>query len=65
VGELTGRIYRLGDRLQVEVARVNLEDRKIDFDLAGMPEEKSPIKTKRRGKKRQSRDKTRTRSRSR
>jgi ribonuclease R len=65
VGELTGRIYRLGDRLQVEVARVNLEDRKIDFDLAGMPEEKPPITVKRRGKKRQSRKKTRTRTRSR
>ncbi|MBT8436220.1 MAG: ribonuclease R [Gammaproteobacteria bacterium] len=65
VGELTGRSYRLGDRLQVEVARVNLEDRKIDFDLAGMAEEKPPAKTRRKGKKRQSRNKTRTRSRSR
>jgi ribonuclease R len=65
VGELTGRIYRLGDRLEVGVARVNLEDRKIDFDLAGTPEEKPPGKTKRRGKKRQSHNKTRTRSRSR
>jgi ribonuclease R len=64
VGELTGRSYQLGDRLLVEVARVNLEDRKIDFDLAGMPEEKPSVTTRRRGKKRKSRKKTRTRARS-
>ncbi|MFT5505709.1 MAG: ribonuclease R, partial [Gammaproteobacteria bacterium] len=33
VGELTSRQYQLGDRLTVEVSRVSLEDRKIDFDL--------------------------------
>jgi len=33
VGEQTGRSYQLGDRLQIEVARVDMEERKIDFDL--------------------------------
>ncbi|MBK1619355.1 ribonuclease R [Lamprobacter modestohalophilus] len=33
-GERTGQIYRLGDRLRVKVAAVNLQDRKIDFVLA-------------------------------
>ncbi|NEX15086.1 MAG: ribonuclease R [Halochromatium sp.] len=33
-GERTGQVYRLGDRLRVKVAAVNLEDRKIDFVLA-------------------------------
>jgi len=33
IGEMTQRYYQLGDRLLVEVARVDLEDRKIDFDL--------------------------------
>ena len=33
VGEISGRQYRLGDRLQVEVARVDMDQRKIDFDL--------------------------------
>ncbi len=33
-GERTGQVYRLGDRLRVKVAGVNLEDRKIDFVLA-------------------------------
>jgi ribonuclease R len=33
-GERTGTVYRLGDRLKVQVAAVNLDDRKIDFVLA-------------------------------
>lgn len=32
-GENTGKQFRLGDRLRVQVASVNLEDRKIDFAL--------------------------------
>ncbi|MEB4592107.1 ribonuclease R [Candidatus Thiothrix sp. Deng01] len=34
VGENSGRIYRLGDTLQVTVARVDLDERKIDFVIA-------------------------------
>ncbi|NCA71514.1 MAG: ribonuclease R [Sphingobacteriia bacterium] len=34
-GERTGTVYRLGDRLRVQVAAVNLDDRKIDFVLTG------------------------------
>lgn len=33
VGERTGRIFRLGQKLKVKVVRVNLEERKIDFEL--------------------------------
>jgi ribonuclease R len=33
-GERTGRVYRLGDRIRVRVAAVNIDDRKIDFVLA-------------------------------
>ncbi|MCK5818988.1 MAG: ribonuclease R [Psychromonas sp.] len=33
-GERTGRRYRIGDVLQVTVLCVNLEDKKIDFELA-------------------------------
>jgi len=51
VGELTGRNYRLGDRLEVMVARVNMEDRKIDFDLAGGDDEPEAGKTRRKGGK--------------
>ena len=32
-GERTGTVYRLGDRLRVKVAMVNLDERKIDFVL--------------------------------
>ena len=42
VGELTNRQYQLGDRLLVEVMKVNLEDRKIDFDLIASHQSDSP-----------------------
>jgi ribonuclease R len=50
VGELSGRVYRLGDRLQVEVARVNMEDRKIDFDLVWTADETDVSRTRRKGR---------------
>ena len=33
VGERGRTVYRLGDRVRVRVARVDLDDRKIDFEL--------------------------------
>lgn len=33
IGERTHKIYRLGDKVRVQVARVDLDDRKIDFDM--------------------------------
>ena len=33
LGERTRQSYRLGDRLRIRVARVDLDERKIDFDL--------------------------------
>ena len=35
VGENSGKSYRLGDSIEVLVARVDLDDRKIDFTLPG------------------------------
>jgi ribonuclease R len=32
-GERSGQVYRLGDTLRVRVARVDLDERKIDFEL--------------------------------
>jgi ribonuclease R len=32
-GERTGKVYRLGDRIRVQVAQVNLDDRKVDLRL--------------------------------
>lgn len=33
VGERTRRVFRLGDTVKVRVSRVDLEERKVDFDL--------------------------------
>ena len=51
VGEMSKRCYQLGDRLLVEVVRVDMEDRKIDFDLVtslseGGKKGKKPNKSK-------------------
>jgi ribonuclease R len=37
-GENTGKAYRLGDRVEVQVAKVDLEQRKIDFALVDVLE---------------------------
>ncbi|WP_286240028.1 ribonuclease R [Neptuniibacter halophilus] len=34
VGERTRKVFKLGDRLRVKVVRVDLDERKIDFELA-------------------------------
>ncbi len=44
-GERTGMVYRLGDRLRVRLAAVNLDERKIDFVLAPR-EQRGPKKRK-------------------
>ena len=65
VGESSGRAYSLGDRLLVEVARVDMEDRKIDFDLVKVIDARisgsAPISAKR-GKRNKPKDKTRLKS---
>lgn len=33
-GERTGKVYRLADKIRVKVARVDMDDRKIDLELA-------------------------------
>jgi ribonuclease R len=38
VGESTGQVYRLDDRVEVQVARVDLERRQIDFALTDVIE---------------------------
>jgi ribonuclease R len=47
-GERTGMVYRLGDRLRVQVAAVNLDERKIDFVLAEAPKRRSQSRRRRR-----------------
>jgi len=43
-GERTGRRYQLTDRVTVQVARVDLEARKIDLVLAGSGSAQAPVK---------------------
>jgi ribonuclease R len=38
VGRSSGKVYRLGDRLRVRVANVSLDERRVDFELAGAVE---------------------------
>jgi ribonuclease R len=49
-GERTGQVYRLGDRLRVKVAAVNLDERKIDFVLAE-PQQKTAGKRRSRSRR--------------
>ncbi len=44
-GEKTGLCYRLGDPVKIKVAQVNLDEKKIDFELI-ITRKKSPIKKK-------------------
>jgi len=37
-GESAGKVYRLGDRVEVQVVRVDLDQRKIDFALVDVLE---------------------------
>jgi ribonuclease R len=47
-GERTGRVYRLGDPIWIQVAAVNLDDRKIDFVLGAARAEESVGRKRRR-----------------
>ena len=45
-GERTGKVYRLGDEVSVKVVRVNLDDRKIDFELADAQQQRQQVSKK-------------------
>jgi len=55
LGERTRKVYRLGDRLRIRVARVDLDERKIDFDLAGEVTTMAEDNTAKPGRKRRRR----------
>ena len=40
IGERTGTMFRIGDKVEIEVLGVNLDERLIDFKVVGMPERK-------------------------
>lgn len=43
VGESSGVVYKLGDQVKIEVAKVDLEDRKIDFELVEQKSSDKPM----------------------
>jgi ribonuclease R len=51
-GERTSRTFRLGDPVRVKLMQVNLDEAKLDFELAGEIKRESPRKGKKRGHKR-------------
>ena len=38
IGDRTGKVFRIGDPVEIEVLDVNIEERLIDFKVIGMPE---------------------------
>ncbi len=50
VGERTSTSYRLGDEVRVRVVRIDLDDRKIDFELIGQPVRRSSDGSVRKGR---------------
>jgi ribonuclease R len=38
IGRSSGKVFKLGDRLRVRVSNVSLDDRRVDFELAGETE---------------------------
>lgn len=63
VGERTRRIYRLGDKLRVRVVRVDLDERKIDFELVLEEGEQAAAKGQPQAEGRPAGKKSRSRSR--
>jgi len=57
-GERTNIRYRLGDKVKIKVARVDLDEKKVDFDLAGQPKKLSKRPAKKSAKKEKSFKKT-------
>jgi len=44
IGERTGQVFQLGDAVTVKVAGVNMDERKIDFELLSHDEKRKPAK---------------------
>ena len=41
VGEHSGKIYKTGDKIEIKVARVDMDQGRIDFALSEMPDDKN------------------------
>ena len=53
VGRSSGRVFKLGDRVRVRVTNVSLDERRVDFELAGAAgEARRPPRTRAMGRRR-------------
>ncbi|WP_232337264.1 ribonuclease R [Thermoactinomyces sp. CICC 10523] len=60
IGERSGRLLRIGDRVRIKVSGVNVDERKIDFELLEhYSDERAPLK---KGKKKKAKSKGRKRA---
>ncbi|TMW72436.1 ribonuclease R [Alteribacter natronophilus] len=41
IGERTGKVFRIGDQIDIRVVNVNVDERIIDFEIVGMKERKA------------------------
>lgn len=51
IGERTGRVLRIGDKVKIKVSGVNMEERKIDFELLEHTPQDIPLPTSQKEKK--------------
>jgi ribonuclease R len=51
IGERTGRVLRIGDKVHIKVSGVNMEERKIDFELLEHTPQDIPLPTSQQEKK--------------
>jgi ribonuclease R len=51
IGERTGRVLRIGDKVRIKVSGVNMEERKIDFELLEHTPQDIPLPTSQKEKK--------------
>ncbi len=43
IGERTSKIYRIGDEVEIRIAKVNIEERNIDFEMVDMKPRQSKV----------------------
>lgn len=57
-GERSGQVYRLGDNIRVRITRVDLDERKIDFELANGQKSAPVTRNRKRSRKKTKNDRS-------
>lgn len=67
IGERTGQIFRIGDPVRIRVSKVNLEERRVDFELVEhlieKPKQRNGKKTKKKKREKMKKEKHRRKNR--